>query len=211
MKPGIYAAFALALSIGCISTQSSAGTIVGFGSPISALPGGTVIDFESTPLSSYSTLTIGNVTFTGDASFMVSSDYSGSYNNSGNSLQSPPGYPSEWRFDFASAVSGFAFNMGAHDDTWTLKAFNSANVLLDTLVISAIHSSNLGEFYGLTGSGIAYALLQGSGSDYILIDNFTYQIGDTSAVPVPAALPLFASGLGLLGLAGWRKRRKAAA
>ncbi|MCC6778501.1 MAG: PEP-CTERM sorting domain-containing protein [Hyphomicrobiales bacterium] len=30
------------------------------------------------------------------------------------------------------------------------------------------------------------------------------------SVPVPAALPLFASGLGLLGLAGWRKRRKAA-
>ncbi|MGH9692930.1 MAG: PEP-CTERM sorting domain-containing protein [Bryobacteraceae bacterium] len=26
--------------------------------------------------------------------------------------------------------------------------------------------------------------------------------------PLPAALPLFASGLGALGFAGWRKRRK---
>lgn len=32
-----------------------------------------------------------------------------------------------------------------------------------------------------------------------------------SAVPVPAALPLFASGLGALGFIGWRRKRKAAA
>jgi len=30
-------------------------------------------------------------------------------------------------------------------------------------------------------------------------------------IPLPASLPLFAGGLGLLGLLGWRKRRKAAA
>jgi uncharacterized protein YndB with AHSA1/START domain len=30
-------------------------------------------------------------------------------------------------------------------------------------------------------------------------------------VPLPAALPLFASGLGALGLLGWRRKRKAAA
>ncbi len=32
-----------------------------------------------------------------------------------------------------------------------------------------------------------------------------------SAVPVPAALPLLAGGLGLMGLVGWRRRRKNAA
>ncbi len=32
-----------------------------------------------------------------------------------------------------------------------------------------------------------------------------------SAVPVPAALPLFGTGLGILGFLGWRRRRKAAA
>jgi|ERR1035437_5356988 hypothetical protein len=40
------------------------------------------------------------------------------------------------------------------------------------------------------------------------------QIGDisaTSATPLPAALPLFATGLGALGLLGWRRKKKAAA
>ncbi len=32
-----------------------------------------------------------------------------------------------------------------------------------------------------------------------------------SSVPLPAALPLFATGLGALGLLGWRRKRKAAA
>ncbi len=32
-----------------------------------------------------------------------------------------------------------------------------------------------------------------------------------SVVPLPAALPLFASGLGALGLVGWRRKKKAAA
>jgi len=34
--------------------------------------------------------------------------------------------------------------------------------------------------------------------------------GQLAAVPLPAALPLFATGLGALGLLGWRRKRKAA-
>ena len=34
--------------------------------------------------------------------------------------------------------------------------------------------------------------------------------GDVFISPIPAALPLFASGLGALGFMGWRKRRKSA-
>ena len=36
-------------------------------------------------------------------------------------------------------------------------------------------------------------------------------IQTTSNVPLPAALPLFASGLAGLGLLGWRRKKKAAA
>jgi hypothetical protein len=33
----------------------------------------------------------------------------------------------------------------------------------------------------------------------------------TAVTPLPGALPLFATGLGALGLLGWRRKRKAAA
>ena len=36
-------------------------------------------------------------------------------------------------------------------------------------------------------------------------------VGGTSATPLPAALPLFATGLGAMGLLGWRRKRKAQA
>ena len=37
------------------------------------------------------------------------------------------------------------------------------------------------------------------------------QAGELTATPLPAALPLFVTGLGALGLLGWRRKRKAAA
>jgi hypothetical protein len=40
---------------------------------------------------------------------------------------------------------------------------------------------------------------------------FELEIGEIGQTPIPAALPLFATGLGGLGLFGWRKKRKNAA
>jgi hypothetical protein len=78
--------------------------------------------------------------------------------------------------------------------------------------------------YGLTtaigpvfGSG---NLLQWAGIDVlttggVLVFNSTVGIGAefsaVGGVPVPAALPLFATGLGALGLIGWWRKRKAQA
>lgn len=42
------------------------------------------------------------------------------------------------------------------------------------------------------------------------IDNVTLGIAAPSAVPVPAALPLFGTGLAFLGFMGWRRKRRAA-
>ncbi len=44
-------------------------------------------------------------------------------------------------------------------------------------------------------------------SALVEIDAFS----EVQAVPLPAALPLFGTGLGILGFIGWRRRRKAAA
>jgi hypothetical protein len=39
--------------------------------------------------------------------------------------------------------------------------------------------------------------------------NTSFTIAQIATTPLPAALPLFATGLGALGLLGWRKKRKA--
>ncbi len=39
-------------------------------------------------------------------------------------------------------------------------------------------------------------------------NTFTIQIGSAPVVPLPATLPLFATGLGALGLLGWRRKKK---
>jgi len=44
-----------------------------------------------------------------------------------------------------------------------------------------------------------YVLFSGTGID---------PLPDQTVVPIPAALPLFATGLGALGLLGWRRKRK---
>jgi PEP-CTERM motif len=56
-----------------------------------------------------------------------------------------------------------------------------------------------------------------AGLDYSFIDNLTpanNAVGTITAspatVPLPSTLPLFATGLGVLGLLGWRRKRKAA-
>jgi hypothetical protein len=41
--------------------------------------------------------------------------------------------------------------------------------------------------------------------------DFVPNNSDASVVPLPTALPLFATGLGVLGLLGWRRKRKALA
>jgi hypothetical protein len=55
-----------------------------------------------------------------------------------------------------------------------------------------------------------------SGTDWILTRGTPVDTGtnlgtwSASATPLPATLPLFATGLGGVGLLGWRKKRKAA-
>jgi hypothetical protein len=51
----------------------------------------------------------------------------------------------------------------------------------------------------------------GSGTaDAFAADYLAFPDTDVPATPLPAALPLFATGLGALGLLGWRRKRKAA-
>jgi hypothetical protein len=79
----------------------------------------------------------------------------------------------------------------------------------------------LGLFLNTTSSylvGYNGGSILDAGAQCILCNPPTFPIGlngtltaEVSATPLPAALPLFAGGLGALGLLNWRKKRKAAA
>jgi hypothetical protein len=63
---------------------------------------------------------------------------------------------------------------------------------------------------GMADVEIVYTLVASSNNGF----QFDYAFGTVpgaAAVPTPAALPLFATGLGILGLLGWRRAKKPAA
>jgi hypothetical protein len=76
------------------------------------------------------------------------------------------------------------------------------NALTGVLVGHAVETPGIWQDVGVPFSGVdANTLLLVSDGDP----------GEGSATPLPAALPLFAGGLGVMGLFGWRRERKAAA
>lgn len=199
-----FLAFALAFS-----TSSSAAIIHGYGLPSSdaALSSGAVIDFESESLGTFTSLTIGEVTFSTNGSDIgyIEDTHTPGYNSTGvQSLQNWP-YRNSFEtltFDFSSTVGAFGFNFGASNEDWLLEAFDSSNNLLDSYLLPQTWWQDDGEFFGLEVDGIVSASLTqltheaDTYADHILLDNFTYVASNISE---PATLLLMATGLVGLG------------
>lgn len=84
--------------------------------------------------------------------------------------------------------------------------------------------SNIGGFdHWTTFGATAGDFIAGTNTLAFVVENFAQSTGNPTGLrveflsstidqtPLPAALPLFVSGLGALGLFGWRRKRKAAA
>ena len=174
-----------------------------------ALAGGSVIDFESAAAGSYSSLTVGGVSFTTGAgtSLYVNTNYAGNYNTVGKSLANT--YSGDafglLTLTFSAPTKAFGFNWGAADTVWTLSAYDASNNLLGSRSLDATRASNAGEFFGLGfASDIAYATIAGNRSDYVFVDNLTL----AAAVPEPSAYGLMAIGLAGLGFAARRRKTR---
>jgi hypothetical protein len=131
------------------------------------------------------------------------------------------------------SVTGFSGAIiGGHTDNWTITMpgimfdpglqlawVEPGGNLNGVNVLSAIGGDELrliseAPFTGFASCGVPTPLPLGA-SCLIGADNAGNQyygfVTEVAATPLPAALPLFAAGLGGLGLFGWRRKRKAQA
>lgn len=176
-----------------------------------ALTGGTVLDFESTALGTYSSITLGDITFTGvDGHLMIDNSYQ-QYNQTGiyldNGTYSNNGFGT-LNIDISGTTDAFGFTWGMAEvwATWTLSAYDAANNLIESYVLPSTGSGSAGNYYGISAAGIASATLSWSGNyDWVAIDNFTYL---ASSVPEPSVL--FLMGAGLMGIGAARRMKSKA-
>jgi len=198
--------------------QAKAGVITGTGDPLTAIPGGVQITFDSGSFSpeydNPTSLTTQGVTFLATScasscssstapAFYISNAYAGSYNTTGFSLQNT--YAGNafdtLQINFSAPTSAFAFNWGAADTAWTLSAYDASSTLIESVDISPTSGGNAGTYDGLSDPGISYVILTvdqaqlaTSLPDYVLIDNFTYGATGTAS-PEPTSTLLLGSGL----------------
>lgn len=207
----------------CTSITSHAALISSASDPV--LANGTTITFNDLALGSYTSITSSDVTFFNDDIVRTppvqgisitdrrdptSSPYSSNVLKYSTSVFPEPeglDQPSALlRFDFIGPVRAFGFDLIESSYPIYLTAFNRNGTLIETF--EPISGFVRNEYRGIAASeDISYAILGNyQGYDYIIIDNFTVV---TSAVPIPAALPLMVSGLAMLGI-GMRKRSEIA-
>ncbi len=75
-----------------------------------------------------------------------------------------------------------------------------------TLAVGSTHASYVTSLFSLTGFHIQFSVAGAA----IAIDNLAFDVGDfaVSQVPLPAGAWLLSSGMGLITLQSWRKRRR---
>lgn len=110
-----------------------------------------------------------------------------------------------------AAISSFSFMWGSVDTYNTIKFFKDGIETGEQIV--GQDGINAGA-PARTGFGIATIFTDNEFNEIRFLSGgnaFEYANLNVSAVPLPAALPLYGAGLAVMGFIGWRKRRKAAA
>jgi hypothetical protein len=127
-------------------------------------------------------------------------------------------------FDYDAGTLGNEFIMAVGDATGPFFGAYTSAPVTSTITLSDLSFSGgqvltgfnvLSSIFGpitvdiLSSTSLSLSFFDGAtiptGNTELLTGDF---ITGPAATPVPAALPLFATGLGALGLLGWRKRRK---
>lgn len=107
--------------------------------------------------------------------------------------------------DFSAGSTDFQFSVSAIPETVTLDVTSILTALIGT---NASHIGFTGAFTTLASvpffAGLSFTDLSPA---VMAIPELNIETGSTAVVPLPAAFPLFAGGLGLMGLLGWRRKK----
>jgi hypothetical protein len=106
-------------------------------------------------------------------------------------------------------VIRFSAGTGAHLSTLVFYSATPGGSLADTGFPSANDAITASIVEGLNGTAVYTP--NSSQPGFMFGQPTTYDFISDSPVPLPATLPLFATGLGAIGLLGWRRKRKAQA
>jgi hypothetical protein len=139
------------------------------------------------------------------------------YDGTGLPNSALPDYPTANILDiaFSMPVSGVSFTFtnylsgqGSPAPT-SFTAFNASNTVVDSGSLQFVDPGSSFAPISVSGNGITDLQLNNNvGFDnwYFAIQELTFT-PSTSATPLPTALPLFATGIGALGLLGWSRKR----
>ncbi len=208
---------AVAAPSGSISIEETAGPVISddggvFGTGIYTLTNNT-----SFTLQAFGVSNLGTTAFVND--FFLPSPPGGQTSNNGNAYDfdnvltlTDRNASSNWRNTeviagtgqtFQNVFGNFSENVDPGDDTINWYASVAGGLLAgDT------SSSDYLRFitpFGLASAGIGIVGTNGIANANSLFFN------NVSVVPLPAALPLYGTGLALMGFVGWRRRQKATA
>jgi hypothetical protein len=185
-----------------------AGTISSLADP--ALAGGILVDLSGQTATTYSSLTVGALTFSGFGSsgqISITNFLDGQFNMTGNSIDNDSGLGYGIRIQFASPVSAIGFHYGGLDNPFTVSAYSdlSSTHLLETDIFAANDPANQGNDGKVAGissssSNIVSLLITPQPGDWSFYSDFTYASGPSTAAPAPepAAWMMLFSAVGVL-------------